>query len=176
MSSRFEKAIDAFAAMDIGDAEDPRETLALAQQDILRVSVGVRAVVRRASGSRGGAVPGRTGVGGRAACGGYRGFGRAGRGHPPLASGAALSRVDPRLCRRLQRDRRLRHDDGGDLPGRRGVRPARARGYRSRPGIGPIAWLRHLTGLGSRRSTGRLSASTSCPGGTGPLRDRDAIG
>ncbi len=36
MSSRLEQAIEAFAAMDIEDAEDPRETLALSQRDILR--------------------------------------------------------------------------------------------------------------------------------------------
>lgn len=36
MNSRLEQAIEAFAAMDIEDAEDPRETLALSQRDILR--------------------------------------------------------------------------------------------------------------------------------------------
>ena len=36
MNSRLEDAIEAFAAMDIEDAEDPRETLALSQRDILR--------------------------------------------------------------------------------------------------------------------------------------------
>ena len=36
MNSRLEKAIQALSAMDIEDAEDPRETLALAQRDILR--------------------------------------------------------------------------------------------------------------------------------------------
>ena len=36
MNSRLEQAIEAFAAMDIQDAEDPRQTLALAQRDILR--------------------------------------------------------------------------------------------------------------------------------------------
>ena len=36
MSSRLEEAIEAFAAMDVEDAEDPRETLALSQRDILR--------------------------------------------------------------------------------------------------------------------------------------------
>lgn len=36
MNSRLEKAIEAFAAMEIEDAEDPRQTQALAQRDILR--------------------------------------------------------------------------------------------------------------------------------------------
>ena len=36
MTSRLEEAIEAFAAMKIEDAEDPRETLALSQRDILR--------------------------------------------------------------------------------------------------------------------------------------------
>jgi len=36
VNSRLEQAIEAFAAMDIEDAEDPRETLALSQRDILR--------------------------------------------------------------------------------------------------------------------------------------------
>ncbi len=36
MNSRLEQAIEAFAAMDIEDAEDPRETIALSQRDILR--------------------------------------------------------------------------------------------------------------------------------------------
>ena len=36
MNSRLEKAIQTFSAMDIEDAEDPRQTLALAQRDILR--------------------------------------------------------------------------------------------------------------------------------------------
>ena len=36
VNSRLEQAIQAFSAMDIEDAEDPRQTLALAQRDILR--------------------------------------------------------------------------------------------------------------------------------------------
>lgn len=36
MNSRLEDAIEAFAAMDVEDVEDPRETLALSQRDILR--------------------------------------------------------------------------------------------------------------------------------------------
>jgi len=36
VNSRLEQAIEAFAAMDIEDAEDPRETLALSQRHILR--------------------------------------------------------------------------------------------------------------------------------------------